>query len=138
MSLGAMCLFYFSHTIFFTCCPNRSQACSHIIGYIPGLIGILFAIALTLFLEWQFCHPFMHLSITDVTSKSTAQFGCRLASVTQIYGAQIYVMFIHISSSLSHVHKLGTHSYVLPLLRFLKLQIFSFLKFDCSDNKYML
>ena len=46
-------------TIFFTCCHYWTQACSHIIGYIPGL----FAIAPTHILEWQFYHPFMHLGI---------------------------------------------------------------------------
>ena len=39
------------------CCPNWTQAYSHIIGYIPGPIGSLFAIAPTHFLEWQLCHP---------------------------------------------------------------------------------
>ena len=48
--------------IFFsTRCPNWTQACSHILGYIPGPIGSLFAIAPTHILEWQFCHPFMRL-----------------------------------------------------------------------------
>ena len=32
--------------VFFSFCTNRSQACSHMLGYIPGPIGILFAIAL--------------------------------------------------------------------------------------------
>ena len=41
------------------CCPKWSQACNHIIGYVPGPIGSLFAIAPTHPLEWQFCHPFM-------------------------------------------------------------------------------
>ena len=35
--------------------------CIHVIGYIPGPFGLLFAIALTHILEWHFCHPFMHL-----------------------------------------------------------------------------
>ena len=52
--------------VFFTCCPKWTQACSHIIGYIPGPIGSLFAVAPTHILEWQFCYPFMHLGITDV------------------------------------------------------------------------
>ena len=34
-----------------------------IIGYIPGPNGILFAIAPTHIIEWQFCHPIMHLGI---------------------------------------------------------------------------
>ena len=51
------------YNIFFTCCPNWTQACNHIIGYIPGPIGSLFAIAPTQILEWHFCHPFMHLGI---------------------------------------------------------------------------
>ena len=54
------------YNIFFTCCPNWTQACNHIIGYIPGSIGSLFSIAPTQILEWHFCHPFMHLGITDV------------------------------------------------------------------------
>ena len=46
-----------------TCCFNWTKAFSHIIGYIPGPNGSLFAIAPTHILEWQFCHPFMHLGI---------------------------------------------------------------------------
>ena len=36
--------------IFFSCCPNWAQVRSHILGYIPGPIGILFAIAL--YIPW--------------------------------------------------------------------------------------
>ena len=35
------------------CCPNWTQACSHIIGYIPGPIGSLLAIAPTHFLVFN-------------------------------------------------------------------------------------
>ena len=42
------------------CCPNWTQAFSHIIGYISGPIGILFAIAPTHILEW---HYFMQIYV---------------------------------------------------------------------------
>ena len=59
---------YFSQAKYFfsPCYPNKSQACSHIVGYIPGPIIILFAIALYISWNGNFCHPFMHLSITNV------------------------------------------------------------------------
>ena len=34
-------------TVFFTCGPNWTRVCSHIIGYIPVPVGLLFAIAPT-------------------------------------------------------------------------------------------
>ena len=46
-TLTALLLLFFS-----PCCPNWTQACSHIICKIPGPFGSLFAIALTHYLEW--------------------------------------------------------------------------------------
>ena len=39
-----------------------------VVIYIPGPIDSLFAIAPTHILGWKFCHPFMHLGITDMFS----------------------------------------------------------------------
>ena len=43
------------------CCLYWTQACSPIIGYIPGPIGSLFAIAPKHFLEWQIFESTAHL-----------------------------------------------------------------------------
>ena len=51
------CLTFF----FLPCCPNWTQACSHMIDYIPGPIGSLFAIAPTHILEWQIFGSTAHL-----------------------------------------------------------------------------
>ena len=40
--------FYAMGFFFSTCCPNWTQVCSHLIGYIPVPIVLLFAIAPTL------------------------------------------------------------------------------------------
>ena len=48
-----------SQSIFFTCCPNQTRSCSHIIGYIPGYVGIKFDIPLAHCLRSQ-CLPPSH------------------------------------------------------------------------------
>ena len=48
---------------FFTCGPSWTQACSHVICYIPGPFGLLFAIAPTHILEWH--HVFSTLRVVS-------------------------------------------------------------------------
>ena len=48
-----LCFMFLVKYFFSQCCPNWTQACSHIIGYILGPIGSLFAIAPNIFLEWR-------------------------------------------------------------------------------------
>ena len=88
------------------CCPNWTQACIHIISYIPGPIGSLFAIAPTHFLEWQFCHPFMHLGIMDVLTRLAHTFNQELVSGLTSVTSKIF----------SGISFLMAFSYILILL----------------------
>ena len=56
----------YNKVFFSMCCPNWSKVCTHILGYIPCPVGIFICYSSAHFLEWQFCHPVMYLSITDL------------------------------------------------------------------------
>ena len=64
MSTLFLCICY-RVFFFIPCCPNQTQSCSHMIGYIPGHVGIIFDTPAP-FLRWQNCHSVMSLSITVI------------------------------------------------------------------------